>query len=86
MIRRDLIIDLLISLYDKRVSKNDFLAELHDAYGMLRAGGYHSASDVERAKILASSEDFIEKKESVKNYLEAALELFDKEFRLRKKK
>jgi hypothetical protein len=85
MIRRDLIVDILISLHDKKISKTEFLAELHDAVGMLRAGSYQSASEVEKAKEIASSADLVEKREIICDHLEIALDMFDKEFELRKK-
>lgn len=86
MIRRDLIVDILISLYDKKVGKSQFLAELHDAAGMLRASGYQAANEVEKAReIASSSSDLLEKKESIRDHLEASLAMFDKEFASRKK-
>lgn len=86
MIRRDLIVEVLISLHDKNLSKTEFLAELHDAAGMLRAGGYQAASEVEKAKDIASSADLVEKREIIRDHLEVALDMFDKEFELQKKK
>lgn len=87
MINRDLIVEILISLHDKKTSKKDLLAELHDATGMLRAANYQAGFEMERVKeIISASSDYTEQHEVIKEKLELALDMFDREFDLRKKK
>lgn len=77
---KDLIINALISLHDKKISQEKFQSELENLISILRISEFVlTAREVEKAKSHSATDDYLSERLYIKDHLETSLLFLEKE-------